>query len=613
MRARPETTARALLAFAVTGLVASVGIDTYVELRTDQAGAALILGSTLVVTLVQLGTAVLGYVIVVRRDGAVRRLGFLLLALITVATISALGDVYGSLSWQYLAQPLPFARQVVWLPYALGDPASFPLTLLLILTFPDGRLPSRRWRYVVIALALYGAAYFVALAFGNTPYYFVFGRWVTVAKTFAVAPHWLLGPLEHLHQLLRGKTPRVLMPAAVLVLATKLRGTSGRQRRQVGVTLIAAALVALLGLFGTHVCGVLGFDPAPFTALCVPTTVALASLALPAGLAIAVFRYDLWSLDVVVNKALVSGALIGFVLASYVTVVVGLGILIGNRGRPNIATSLLATTLVALAFSPVRDRAQRAANRIVYGDRATPYEAMSAFARGISASLAPDDVLPRMAEAAARGVGARAARVLLHLADGGEHTAAWPEDATDWSSAYALPIVHDGEPIGELAIVKPRGEQLSGAERELLENLASQAGLALRNARLAVELQARLEQISAQARELVASRRRIIAAQDHERRRLERDIHDGAQQRLMALSIALRRAQARLGEDVLTAESILKEASAELHLAVADLRELARGIHPSILTDEGLKPAIESLADRSPVRIRLEIDDVERL
>ncbi|MFN2625055.1 MAG: sensor histidine kinase, partial [Mycobacteriales bacterium] len=150
-----------------------------------------------------------------------------------------------------------------------------------------------------------------------------------------------------------------------------------------------------------------------------------------------------------------------------------------------------------------------------------------------------------------------------------------------------------------LAIVKPRGEHLSGAERELLENLASQAGLALRNARLAVELQARLEQISAQAKELVASRRRIIAAQDHERRRLERDIHDGAQQHLVGMAARLRTASQLIETDPARAAKLLDEVTVSMSETVVALRDLARGIFPQVLADKGLYAALRTQLTKS--------------
>lgn len=135
----------------------------------------------------------------------------------------------------------------------------------------------------------------------------------------------------------------------------------------------------------------------------------------------------------------------------------------------------------------------------------------------------------------------------------------------------------------------------------LVASVGAAASLALENERLQATVRAQLE-------EAVASRHRIVEAADAERRRVERNIHDGAQQRLMALSLALRRAQRKLGDDARTAEAILEEASAELALAVSELRDLARGIHPAILTDEGLGPAIRALVERSSLPVELRID-----
>jgi signal transduction histidine kinase len=160
-------------------------------------------------------------------------------------------------------------------------------------------------------------------------------------------------------------------------------------------------------------------------------------------------------------------------------------------------------------------------------------------------------------------------------------------------------VTHDGKRVG--AIVYDGGPD--DAE-EMVATIGSAAGLRMENERLAAELRARLE-------ELRASRARIVEAGYQERRRVERDLHDGAQQRLLALSLNLRLARSRLEEDPAGAGELLDEATAELEEATAELRELARGIHPGLLTDRGLVPALEALAARAPVPVELTAE-VER-
>jgi signal transduction histidine kinase len=169
-------------------------------------------------------------------------------------------------------------------------------------------------------------------------------------------------------------------------------------------------------------------------------------------------------------------------------------------------------------------------------------------------------------------------------------------------------VLHNREAVGQIAVAKPTGQPLTAAEDGLLSDLASQAGLAMRNVRLTVELQARLEQISVQAEELRASRQRIVAARDAEQRRLERQIHDGAQQRLTAIEAELRRAGEVLPHDPERAVAILEEVGAAANETLGGLRDLARGIFPPLLADRGLVLALEAQVRKLGSEARLEFD-----
>src|SRR5207248_11194979 len=152
------------------------------------------------------------------------------------------------------------------------------------------------------------------------------------------------------------------------------------------------------------------------------------------------------------NRALVYGALAAFITAVYVGIVVGIGRLAGTGNRPNLALSIVATAIVAVAFQPVRERVQRFANRLVYGKRATPYEVMAGFADQMAGTLSADEVLPQMAEAATRGVGAQAARVTLLLPGGGERSTVWPSDESGVEFPRTLPGSYPGARGGKSAV-----------------------------------------------------------------------------------------------------------------------------------------------------------------
>ena len=191
------------------------------------------------------------------------------------------------------------------------------------------------------------------------------------------------------------------------------------------------------------------------------------------------------------------------------------------------------------------------------------------FSRGLVAAVSPDELLPRMAQAAAQGLGAARARVRVYVPGSFDRSIAWPPGMVEAVFERSVPVLHQGAPVGEIAVSKPPGEPLTPAEDRLLADLAAQSGAALNGVRLDIELQARLAEISVQATELRASRQRIVSAQDAERRRLERDLHDGAQQYLVALGVNAR-------------------------LALVSLRDLARGIFLTALADRGVIAALEA-------------------
>jgi signal transduction histidine kinase len=267
---------------------------------------------------------------------------------------------------------------------------------------------------------------------------------------------------------------------------------------------------------------------------------------------------------------------------------------------------------------------QHLANRLVYGKRATPYEALSAFAGQLAAAVPAEDLLPQLATVLAGATGATRTQVWLCAGDRLRLEAACPpdnhDDAERRCEAIALPpqglpdfpgattvfeVSHGGERLGALTLAKRPGEALTPVERRLAGQLAAQAGLVLHNAGLAGQLEERLA-------ELRASRKRIVAAADGERRRLERNIHDGAQQQLVALSVLARLAETSVDSDKEGARALLVQAQADAADALETLHDLARGIYPPLLADKGLAAALETQARKSPVPITVEADGLGR-
>ncbi|MDP9021300.1 MAG: histidine kinase [Actinomycetota bacterium] len=338
---------------------------------------------------------------------------------------------------------------------------------------------------------------------------------------------------------------------------------------------------------------------------------------IPAALFVGLVRFRLWNIDRVITRTLVYGALAGFVTVVYVGVVVGLGRLVGAQGN-NLALSVLATGVVAVAFEPSKERLKTVANRLVYGRRATPYEVLADFSEQMAESVTTDEKLSRMAQILATGTTATRADVWLVVGGELRPAAAWPGDAQgsgpvriDGGTLPELPdttaavaVRHNQELLGALSVTLPGQETLAPIEERLLRALADQAGQVFRTVRLTAELLDRLD-------DLRASRKRLVAAQDEARRRLERNLHDGAQQQLVALKVKLALAE-RLAEQGKPVGPFLHQLGEDTADAIVTLRDLARGIYPPLLADRGLAAALEGQAAKAAVAVHVDARDLGR-
>jgi signal transduction histidine kinase len=336
-----------------------------------------------------------------------------------------------------------------------------------------------------------------------------------------------------------------------------------------------------------------GSEPGP-----VMTVVALSAYAaIPVSMGIAILKYRLYDIDVVIKKTVILAVLAAFFVAVYALVVGGVGALV--EGSSNTALSFAAAAIVATLFQPVLTRARRFADRLVYGDRATPYEVLAAFGDQLADTYSADDVLPRTARVLAEGVGAERARVWLAEGQGFRPVAVYPPDAgPERTDDHLAEVRHQGDLLGALSVAMPANDPMDPAKEKLIADLAAQAGLVLRNVRLVEDLR--------------SSRRRLVAAQDEERRKLERNIHDGAQQQLVALAVKARLTRALTERDPAKASEMLEQIEAETQSALEDLRDLARGIYPPLLADKGLEAALTAQARKSPVPVTVTGDAIGR-
>jgi signal transduction histidine kinase len=546
--------------------------------------------------LVNIAVPAIGIVLASKRPE--NPIGWLFLAAGLSLGITAFGTTYAVHA--LLARPgsLPAGRAAAWLGSAVSAIAIGALAFLFLL-FPTGYLRSSRWR---------PAAWFVGACVALLTIVSVVTSTLTWSAPFdtsrANGPAYgaLLFVIAFLGSLLVG----------LVAVVVRFRGSVGDERLQLkwfatGAALVVASFVAAFFTSSCDACN-------PPVAISMFQSVAF--VLLWSAIAIAVLKYRLYEIDVVISKAVVYGTLAVFITLVYVGLVVGVGTLVGHRGSPLL--SAIAAAVIAVAFQPVRERGRRLANRLVYGKRATPYEVLGEFSARVGETLAHEDVLPRMAQTLAEGTGAARADVWLAVADELRDEASWPRDVLRFGPVHvsgddvsaidahlATPVRHQGELLGAISISKPPSEPLTATEAKLATDLASQAGLVLRNARLTEELLARLE-------ELRASRQRIVTAQDEARRRLERNIHDGAQQQLVALAVKGRLVDAMIGRDEAKAHELLAEIQVDMQDALENLRDLARGIYPPLLADQGLAAALRAQARKSPVPVTVTSDGISR-
>jgi signal transduction histidine kinase len=562
-------------------------------------------------------STIAGTLIVVRQRRNV--IGWLLLAVPLWAAFAFVAGDYATYALVTAPGSLPAGRAAAWIDrWAIVPALSIPI--LLFLLFPDGRVPSRRWRPVLwLACA---APAVTALLFALTPGRMT-GAFAELTTVTVINPTGIAGAggvTTTLSQITGGAS----LVAAVLAgasLVARFRGRRGDERQQ--IKWLAFVGVAFLAEFALTlaVAAILGNGPAADTWGNAMYAVMFGTLGLgiPAACAVAILKYRLYDIDVVISKTVVYAVLAAFITAVYVLLVVGIGTLAGFGGRPSLGLSILATALVAVAFQPVRARAQRLANRLVYGTRATPYQALSELSEQVGGTYAPGELLPTMARIVAEATGA--ARTDVWLRSGGELTddAWWPADAGSRPAVAlasgALPaapggermiaVTHDDELLGALSVTKKRGDAFTPTEDRLVGNLATQAGLVLRNVGLTEQLMARLA-------ELRASRERLVTAQDRERQRLERDLRDGAQAGVAGLAGKLGEAARAVDHDQARAKALLNDVTSEIAAALANLRELARGIYPPLLADLGVAAALDAQARKAAIAVSVEADGIGR-
>jgi signal transduction histidine kinase len=476
--------------------------------------------------------------------------------------------------------------------------------VLLILLYPSGRVPGPRWRLLPLAIGVLTVLYLAANLV-------VPGILQDAPEGVRIQNPFGIHALKAVAAAVVGISGIALLLSvvpAVVALVLRYRQSREEQRQQIRwLVYVVATIVAVivLTLVAALIIGKSFGDSFLNNALFL-VIFALIGIGVPAAMGVAILRYRLYDLDLVVQKTVLYVTVAVLLTGVFLLIAVAIG---GIAGRGE-AGAVVAAAAIGLSLWPAIRLAKRVADRLVYGGRATPYEVLTEFSARVGGSYGAEDVLPRMAEIVAGAVGARRAVVWLRIGDELRPAAVAPDGdspAPVRISGSELPAlaadgtveVRDhGELLGALSVDTPSNDPMNPSKERLVRDLASQAGLVLRNVRLIEELR--------------ESRRRIVAVQDERARKLERNIHDGAQQQLVALSVKLRLAEQLADRDAAKTKEMLAQLQGEATDALENLRDLARGIYPPLLANAGLGAAIEAQARKSPVPVDFGVDGIGR-
>jgi signal transduction histidine kinase len=600
----------AAVLWAVIVLAAMAGTALTLVARGNLAHGDL--ASNLALSVSVAAFATLG-ALIVRRAG--NRIGWMMLGAGAGQAFLAIASAYAVIGLATFPGALPAAKQVGTLAECSFPAVIFTIAFMFLL-FPTGTLPSRRWRPV--------AAAGLVLAVLTTAGLVVHPRLVALLAPGGASLSYP-NPLavEHLGPVLRTALVGTLnglsavfvpfLAATFVSLAVRYRAGDRLLRQQVkwlaltAVTFVVGQLIAVLGVAA----GQAWLSTVAYTAVQL-----IALFGVPAAMTIAILKHRLYDIDVIISRAVVYGLLSAVSTAVYAGIVLGIGTFVGHRSGP--VLTIAAAVTIALLFQPLRRRAQLFANRLVYGRRATPYQALSDFAGDMAGQLDLTEAVDRMVSVLASATGADRAEAWIRVGPELRPAAIWPR-GTPPSTAItigadglppfagvsrAVAVKHGGELLGALSLQKPKNEPLTSTEDELMVHLASQAGLVLRNAALTAELRATIE-------DLRASRRRLVEAQDDERRKIERNLHDGAQQQLIALTIHLALLE-ESADDPAAVRELAPAVKDGVRAALDDLRDLARGIYPPVLADHGLIPALQAQARKVALPVEIDADGIGR-
>ncbi len=521
-----------------------------------------------------------------------------------------LGQQLG-LSGQFL---FALATSALWLPRLImiviagiiywrksSDWMALMLSLLLMLGITEGV------NDVGLLLPLQETLYSISIAlFVLIPFVFPNGRFVPRWTRWLALPLVIAYWVAQAWPQIIGVVSLAWISAAVYAVIVRYRRVSNAVERQQTKWVLTGLLGSTIA-FIPIIISTFAFPPAHPTSerlafiflIYIPIYVASSLLFPSVCIAISIFSYRLWDIDIIINRALVYGTLTGIIISIYILLVGGLGYLFQAGG--NLLFSLLVTGLIAVLFQPLRERLQRAANRLLYGERDDPILVLENLGRRLDTVIAPQAVLPTVVEAISQAL--RLPYVAVMLTEGNDFVLAASCGKAPASSLTCerIPLNYQSEQIGKILVAPRSGEDAFTAdEKSLLQNIARQVGIAAYAAQL--------------TRDLQRSRERLVSAREEERRRLRRDLHDGLGPTLASQSLTLEAIEKLITQDPIKALSLTRDLKGQTRGAVQEIRRIINDLRPPTLDDLGLLEALrERFVHLEQSRLRVVLDAPEKI
>jgi len=518
--------------------------------------AMALVGFDAITGLASVAFAVVGAVLLVRRPE--NGLAWVFLAIAATSVVVGSGAAYAQ---HALAHGWPAARFVAWLADFAAPPTVGLVAGVLPQLFPTGRALSPRWRWPLLA----ATGYTVLTPVGNGFYPQHLESVASFPNPYAIPAAKVVSEILIATALPLGL---VAIGGTVASLVLRWRRATGDERQQLKWFAVAICLLPIpLALHDAS--NQLG--NALISAMFV-------LIALTIGTAI--LRYHLYDLDLVISRT-VAYLAVSAVVAGLYLAIVGL-VEAGTRGSATLALHVIAAVAAAAAFHPLRVRLQRSVDRLFYGDRARPYDAVAGLAQRLESALAPEDVLPTVVRTVAGALRLPYVGIELHESGGWRVVA---EHGHRRGATDVYPMAYQGAAVGRMLVcARGPGEALGAADHRLLADLARQAGVAA--------------QAALATTELLRSRAELVTAREEERRRLRRDLHDGLGPTLAGVTMGLHAAQTFVDRDPDEAKRMLAGLEAQVEEAIADIRRLVYGLRPPALDEFGLVRALQLHAAR---------------